>query len=46
VQTLQAAPRNLFLEAALAKLDTVDLIIPDDITHAHKEQAEIGSSSS
>ncbi|MFZ3585457.1 IS21-like element helper ATPase IstB [Loktanella sp. DJP18] len=40
VQRLQAARRHLVLEAALAKLDKFDLIILDDITYAHKDQAE------
>ena len=40
VQKLQAARRDLALEAALAKLDRVDLIILDDITYAQKDQAE------
>jgi len=40
VQKLQAARRDLALEAALAKLDKVDLIILDDITYAQKDQAE------
>ena len=40
VQRLQAARRDLVLEAALAKLDKFDLIILDDITYAHKDQAE------
>lgn len=42
VQKLQAARRDLVLEAALAKLDKFDLIILDDITYAHKDQAETG----
>ncbi len=42
VQRLQAPRRNLILEAALAKLDKFDLIILDDITYAHKDQAETG----
>ena len=42
VQRLQAARRDLVLEAALAKLDKFDLIILDDITYAHKDQAETG----
>ncbi|MEI4234669.1 ATP-binding protein [Roseovarius sp. D22-M7] len=37
---LQAARRDLALEAALAKLDKFDLIILDDITYAQKDQAE------
>ncbi|MEE4118479.1 MAG: ATP-binding protein, partial [Paracoccaceae bacterium] len=40
VQRLQAARRDLALEAALAKLDKFDLIILDDITYAQKDQAE------
>jgi DNA replication protein DnaC len=40
VQKLQAARRDLALEAALAKLDRVDLIILDDISYARKDQAE------
>ena len=42
VQRLQAARRDLVLDAALAKLDKFDLIILDDITYAHKDQAETG----
>jgi DNA replication protein DnaC len=42
VQRLQVARRDLILEAALAKLDKFDLIILDDITYAHKDQAETG----
>lgn len=42
VQRLQAARRDLVLEAALAKLDKLDLIILDYITYAHKDQAETG----
>ena len=42
VQKLQVARRDLVLEAALAKLDRFDLIILDDITYAHKDQAETG----
>ena len=42
VQRLQAARRDLVLEAALAKFDKFDLIILDDITCAHKDQAETG----
>jgi DNA replication protein DnaC len=38
----QVARRDLVLEAALAKLDRFDLIILDDITYAHKDQAETG----
>ena len=40
VQKLQAARRELTLEAALAKLDRFDLIILDDISYARKDQAE------
>ena len=40
VQKLQAARRDLVLEAALAKLDRFDLIILDDIGYAQKDQAE------
>jgi DNA replication protein DnaC len=40
VQRLQAARRDLALEAALAKLDKYDLIILDDIGYAQKDQAE------
>lgn len=40
VQKLQAARRDLALEAALAKLDRFDLIILDDIGYAQKDQAE------
>lgn len=40
VQKLQAARRDLALEAALARLDKVHLLILDDITYAHKDQAE------
>ena len=42
VQKLQVARRDLVLEAAVAKLDRFDLIILDDITYAHKDQAETG----
>ena len=42
VQRLQAARRDLVLEAALAKLDKFDLIILHDITYAHKDQAKTG----
>ena len=42
VQRLQAARRDLVLKAALAKLDKFALIILDDITYAHKDQAETG----
>lgn len=40
VQRLQAARRDLALEAALTKLDRFDLIILDDIGYAQKDQAE------
>jgi DNA replication protein DnaC len=40
VQKLQAARRDLALEAALMKLDRFDLIILDDISYARKDQAE------
>jgi DNA replication protein DnaC len=40
VQKLQAARRDLALESALAKLDKLHLLILDDITYAHKDQAE------
>jgi DNA replication protein DnaC len=40
VQKLQAARRDLALDAAFAKLDRVDLIILDDISYAQKDQAE------
>ena len=40
VQRLQAARRDLALEAALARLDRFDLIILDDIGYAQKDQAE------
>lgn len=40
VQKLQAARRDLVLEAALNKLDRFDLIILDDIGYAQKDQAE------
>jgi DNA replication protein DnaC len=40
VQKLQAARRDLVLEAALSKLDRFDLIILDDIGYAQKDQAE------
>jgi len=42
LQRLQAARRDLTLETALAKLDKFDLIILDDITYAHRDQAETG----
>jgi DNA replication protein DnaC len=40
VQKLQAARRDLALEAALARLDKFHLLILDDITYAQKDQAE------
>lgn len=40
VQRLQAARRDLALEAALARLDKFGLIILDDIAYAQKDQAE------
>lgn len=40
VQRLQAARRDLALEAALGKLDKFDLLILDDITYANKDLAE------
>jgi DNA replication protein DnaC len=40
VQKLQAARRDLALEAALARLDRIDLLILDDIGYAQKDQAE------
>lgn len=40
VQRLQAARRDLALEATLAKLDRFDLIILDHIGYAQKDQAE------
>ncbi len=40
VQRLQAARRDLALEAALARLDRFELIILDDIGYAQKDQAE------
>ena len=40
VQKLQAARRDLALEAALARLDRFDLIILDDISYARKDHAE------
>jgi len=42
LQRLQAARRDLTLKTALPKLDKFDLIILDDVTHAHKDQAETG----
>ena len=40
VQRLQAARRDLALEAASARLDRFDLVIRDDLAHAQKDQAE------
>ncbi len=40
MQKLQAARRDLALEADLARLDRFDLIILDDISYARKDQAE------
>lgn len=40
VQRLQAARRDLALEAALARLDKFDLVILDDLAYAQKDQAE------
>ena len=40
MQKLQIARQELTLESALTKLDKFDLIILDDITYAHKDQAE------
>jgi DNA replication protein DnaC len=40
VQRLQAARRDLALEAAIAKLDKFDLIVLDDLCYARKDQAE------
>jgi DNA replication protein DnaC len=40
VQRLQTARRDLSLETTLVKLDKFDLRILDDITYAHKDQAE------
>jgi DNA replication protein DnaC len=40
VQTLQQARQALQLEAAIAKLDKYDLLIMDDFSYAHKDQAE------
>lgn len=42
MQKLQVARRDLVLEAASAKLDRFDLTVLDDITYAHKDQAETG----
>jgi DNA replication protein DnaC len=40
VQRLQAARRDLALEAAIAKLDKFNLIVLDDLCYARKDQAE------
>ena len=40
VQRLQAARRELALEAAIARLDRYDLLILDDIAYVTKDQAE------
>ena len=40
VQSLQAARRDLALEAASARLDRFDLVIRDDLAHAQKDQAK------
>ena len=40
VQRLQAARRDLQLEAAIAKLDKYHLLILDDIAYVTKDQAE------
>ena len=40
VQRLQSARRDLALESAIDKLDKYDLIILDDISYVHKDQAE------
>jgi DNA replication protein DnaC len=40
VQNLQRARQTLQLEAAIAKLDKYDLLILDDFSYAHKDQAE------
>jgi DNA replication protein DnaC len=40
VQRLQAARRDLLLEAAIAKLDKFDLVVLDDLCYARKDQAE------
>ena len=40
MQRLQAARRDLALEAAPARLDKFDLIILDDIAYAQKDRAE------
>ena len=40
VQRLQAARRELALQASLAKLDKFDLLILDDLSYVRKDQAE------
>ncbi|MBF6601315.1 MAG: ATP-binding protein [Dehalococcoidia bacterium] len=40
VQKLQLARQALQLEAAVAKLDKFDLLILDDLSYVHKDQAE------
>ena len=40
VQRLQLARQALQLEAAVAKLDKYDLLILDDLSYVHKDQAE------
>lgn len=40
VQKLQAARRDLALESAIDKLDKFDLLILDDLSYVHKDQAE------
>ena len=40
VQKLQVARRELALEAAIAKLDRVDLLVLDDFAYISKDQAE------
>jgi DNA replication protein DnaC len=40
VQALQLARQNLALDAAIAKLDKYHLLILDDVSYAHRSQAE------
>jgi DNA replication protein DnaC len=40
VQKLQAARQSLQLESAIGKLDKFDLLILDDLSYLHKDQAE------
>jgi DNA replication protein DnaC len=40
VQRLQVARQALQLEAAVAKLDKYDLLVLDDLSYVHKDQAE------